>query len=255
MNRHWAQTLLQIQVFTQLLAMAVIGLAAAGATIFTLLSAAGAVPWLTLAAQVGNSDPALSGPIVQLSITLLLLLLCVFLPSNTRILRLEAAHRDFRTGMDDVARAYWAAHAADRAGLFQLEREYDAVRERLRLLRDHPDLSALDGEILELAAQMSHESRELARIYSDDKVAHARENLSLRRHEAEELSDRIARASLATGELRRDLHEVEMDEDLVRARLKRFREDLAEILPAAEGPGVLGEPEARRARMGVVPGE
>ena len=255
MNRHWVQTALWIQSMTHGLAMAMIGVAAAAATVTTLLSAAGALPWLRLEASFAGSDPALAGPVTQLFITLFLLLLCVFLPSGARVMRLEAAHRDFAVGMEDVTRAYWYAHAADRAGVFRLDREYDAVRERIHFLQDHPDLADLDAELLELAAQMSHESRDLARLYSDEKVAHAKESLAHRRLEAEELRSRIERASVATAEIRRELTEVELDEDLVKARLKRFREELAELLPSIDSVGVLGEPEERRARMNVVAGE
>ena len=66
--------------------------------------------------------------------------------------------------MWDVAQAYQAAHAADRDGVFNLPSEFDSVRERIEHLRRHPDLGRLKPEILELAAQISHESRELAGV-------------------------------------------------------------------------------------------
>ena len=43
-----------------------------------------------------------------------------------------------------VARAYRHAHAADRAGVFALSSEFDAMRARLEHLRKHPDLSHLE---------------------------------------------------------------------------------------------------------------
>ncbi len=49
---------------------------------------------------------------------------------------LENSHRRFSPGMQDVARAHAAAHAADRTGVFQLSSEFDALRERLAYLRD-----------------------------------------------------------------------------------------------------------------------
>ncbi len=100
-------------------------------------------------------------------------MLCFFLPSNARIMRLENSHRRFSIGMRDVAQAYHFAHAADREGIFQMSSEFDAVRECLAYLRDHPDLESLEPALLEAAAQMSHISRELADVYADEKVARA----------------------------------------------------------------------------------
>ncbi|MFC2968339.1 hypothetical protein [Acidimangrovimonas pyrenivorans] len=72
-----------------------------------------------------------------------------------------------------AARALARAHGGDREGVFALSSEFDSMRERLTHLRKHPDLSGLEPELLELAAQMSHLSRDLARVYSDEKVARA----------------------------------------------------------------------------------
>ena len=49
--------------------------------------------------------------------------------------------------------------------------EFDAVRERLAYLHDHHDLDSLEPSVLEVAAQMSHQSRELSDIYSDEKLS------------------------------------------------------------------------------------
>ena len=243
------------QNWSQVFAIAAFSLAAVTAVGATLLSAAGALPWLELPLRFGTADVPYAGAALQVGLTIILLLLCAFLPSSIRVLRLEATHRDFAVRMDDVARAYWMAHAADRGGAFQLPREYDAVRERLQFLKAHPDLEDLDHGILELAAEMSHESRELAQIYSDEKLNRAREVLALRRHEAEELNERIAHAHAATLEIRKLKDEVDFEEDVVRARIERLREDLAEILPFHDIPDPDAAPEERRARLGVVPGE
>lgn len=242
-----------IQLVTQLVGMSVLAALTAVSVGSTLLSAAGVIPWLNLPLMFGETVFLAAGPIAQVALSVLLLALCGFMPSALRITRLEAAHRDFRIGMEDVARAYWTAHAADRAGTFKLGREYDSVRERLIFLRDHPDLDELDPALLEVAAQMSHESRELANIYSDEKVARAKETLALRRDEAARLDERIAHAHTVTADLRRSLEDVEADEDILRSRLSRLREEMSEIsgmLSATEGT-----PEFRRANIGVVPGE
>ena len=50
-------------------------------------------------------------------------------------------------------------------------------RERLVWLRRHPDLGSAEPEILELAAQMSHESRTLAQTFSTERVERCRERI------------------------------------------------------------------------------
>ena len=178
-----------------------------------------------------------------------------FLPASRRVMRLEESHRDFSMRMEDIASAYWIAHAADREGLFDMRREFDAVRERILFLRRHPDLEDLDPELLELAAQMSHESRELAEIYSDTKVSRAREMLQLRRDEAEQLSERIARAHAVTDEIKRTLEAVEVEEDIARSRLERLRGELAELMPAVEGALRPAKGNAVRPRLRVAKGD
>lgn len=249
MTKGWKEAFGDMQVWAHAAGFFLIAASAGVAVAATALGAAGLLPWPEIAVSYGGAEIAGAGALVQIAVTILLLLLCLFLPSVARILRLEASHRTFAIGMEDVTRAYRAVHAADREGVFTLSREYDAVRERLAFLRAHPDLGALDGQVLELAAQMGHEARELARIYSDDKVRRARESLEARRHLAEELDRRISEAHCVTAELRRELDAVEIDEDMVRSRLARLRAEIAELTPASETP------RARRSRIGVVPGE
>lgn len=122
---------------------------------------------------IGGTAWPNAGRVAQVGPTALALLLCVCLPANARIMALETSHRRFNMGMQDVARAYALAHGADRAGLFRLSSEFDAVRERLIYRRDHPDLGSLEPDLLEVAAQMPHVSQELAEICSDEKVARA----------------------------------------------------------------------------------
>jgi chromosome segregation ATPase len=157
--------------------------------------------------------------------------LCFFLPSNTRILRLERSHRDFRLSMADVTEAYRLAHSADRAGVFALSGEFDAMRERLHHLRRHPDLAALEPDLLEVAAQMSLASRDLARTYAEEKVTRAKEFLKARQQEAAAFQDRLTMATYACSELKRWLQDIEADETVAAKQLERLERDLREILP------------------------
>lgn len=207
-----------------------------GLAAWTALGAAGSVPMLSVPAVVGV-NPVDAGPLLQIGAAIVLLAIVALLPGLARVRRLEAAHRSFRVGMEDVSRAYWAAHAADRAGLFALGREFDAVRERLEFLRRHPDLGAHEPELLELAAQMSAEARELAAIYSDEKVARAETMLAERRMEVERLTGLVERAHGVTRDLRRALDEVTLDEDVARARIDRLREEIGALWEEIERGG------------------
>ena len=153
---------------------------------------------------------------------------------NDRVLRLENSHRRFRVTMWDVAQAYQAAHAADRDGCFSLKSEFDSVRERLEHLRRHPDLGKLEPEILEMAAQMSHESRELGEIYSTERVERARQFLQQRQEEADQMTERVRAASMACRDLKGRLERVEIEEDGARSELARFKEELEPLLDALE---------------------
>ena len=133
--------------------------------------------------------------------------------------------------MDDVSEAYQAAHKADRKGVFAKAREFDAMRDRMAYLRDHPDLAQLEPGLLELASQMSFESRELADIYSDEKIERANTFLRQRKQELEAYQDRITAAHRATSEIREWMAQIEMDENVVEAQLDRLENDLRDVLP------------------------
>lgn len=197
----------------------------------TIAAALGRMPWLEFSVAYGGILYGNAGQIAQIGLTVLAVLLCVFLPANARIMALETSHRPFNIGMQDVARAYHAAHAADRAGLFRLSSEFDAVRERLAYLSDNPDLGSLEPDLLEVAAQMSHISRELAEVYSDDRIARARSFLTQRQQEVEAFNARIDQAKQITRELKHWSHEVELEESVAASQLQRLRDDLREVLP------------------------
>jgi len=199
--------------------------------IWTMLAALGIWSWLGLDLRLGETAIQSAGQLVQIGLTALAVGLCVFLPANARILKLEKAHREFSLDMGDIAKAYQISHQSDRKGVFTLSEEFDAVRERLLHLRKHPDLGNLEPEILDLAAQMSFQSRDLAKIYSDDRVERARLFLTHRQQEAEQMSDRLSAARVTCDELRRWLEDVEAEERIAAQQIKRLEEDLFELLP------------------------
>jgi hypothetical protein len=224
------------QVIVQRATLASILLLAISGVVWSLAAAVGFAPWLRLDVGLGDVSTD-AGVAVQLALTLLLLGLCFFVPMNDRVMRLENSHRTFRVTMWDVAQAYQAAHAADRDGCFTLKSEFDSVRERLEHLRRHPDLGKLEPEILEIAAQMSHESRDLADIYSTERVERAQQFLRQRQEEADQMTDRVRTASATCRELKGWLERVEFDEDRARSELARFRDELEPLLHALElGP-------------------
>lgn len=220
-----------IQYFMHRLCVLAFALTALVLVVLTALAAFGSVPWLGLSVTVGDTVFDQAGKFTQIGGTALAVMLCFFLPANARIMKLETSHRRFTIGMHDVARAYALAHAADREGVFHLSSEFDAVRERLAYLRDHPDLESLEPQLLEVAAQMSHISRELAEIYSAEKVERARDCLRQRQREVARFNTRIDAAKQITSELKHWLHEVELEEAVAASQLQRLREDLDEVLP------------------------
>ena len=143
------------------------------------LAAFGVLPWLSIPLSFSDGTVFAAGPFVQIALTALSVLLVAYMPANWRVLALENSHRAFDMRMEDVANAYWAAHEADRSGVFKLKSEFDAVKERMMFLRDHPDLGHLEPDILESAAKMSRISEDLAERYSDDAVARVLGNVIL----------------------------------------------------------------------------
>ncbi len=133
--------------------------------------------------------------------------------------------------MSDVSRAYGAVHAADRGDTFRISSEFDAVRERLAYLRDHPDLSTLEPAVLEIAAQMSYVSKELAQVYSDERITRARGFLEQRQFELDQFNARLDQAKVASTEMKHWLHEIELEESVAAAQLDRLRDELKDVLP------------------------
>ena len=233
MSQHIARWTYLSQVIVQRVTLvSILSLAVAGAA-WSLAAAVGLAPWLRLDVGLGGASID-AGFAVQVALTLLLLGLCFFVPMNDRVMRLENSHRTFRVTMWDVAQAYQAAHAADRDGCFSLKSEFDSVRERIEHLRRHSDLGKLEPEVLEMAAQMSHESRELGEIYSTERVERARQFLQQRQEEADQMTERVRAASTACRDLKGRLERVEIEEDGARSELARFKEELEPLLDALE---------------------
>jgi hypothetical protein len=220
-----------IQFLMQRLALVVFAVAALALLGATLGAAFGALPWIQVTARWDGVIVSDAGMYLQIGITGLAVGICFFLPSNRRIIQLENSHRQFSIGMDDVSRAYGAVHAADRGDTFRISSEFDSVRERLAYLRDHPDLSSLEPAVLEIAAQMSHISKELAEVYSDERIERARGFLQQRQFELEQFNSRLDQAKGVSTELKHWVHEIELEESVAAAQLDRLREDLKDVLP------------------------
>lgn len=231
------QALSQTASFAQTLAMALVALAAAVSLIATILAFTGHLPWPAISVSYGTADLPWFGQALQIGVTALLVLLVATFPAAHRVMRLETSHRRFEIGMDDITRAYRAAHMADRAEMFGMHREFDAVRERYKHLRDLPELADIDAELLTVAAQMSEQSRELAQTFSDEKVARAKDSLKQRLRDTETLQTRIQGAHAAIREIRRLMDEVDIEESTVAAQMQRLREELAELDGFRPDPG------------------
>lgn len=202
------------------------GLAAyAGAAFF------GWVPHPSIGLTVDGQPVDGGGLYLTVAVVFALLALCLFLPANFRMLRLERSHRAFALSMEDIARAYRIVHASDRRGVFTIAGEFEAMKERMDHLRRHPDLAHLEPELLQVAAQMSLESRELARLYSTERVERARTFLRQRQEEVEAFADRIKLARATCDELRRWLTDIEAEEHQSQVQIRRLEADLKEILP------------------------
>lgn len=223
--------------FLQLISTFLLILLAFGLTGLTIASLAGVLPWLDLPVSVSGVGVPQAGMIAQIAFTVLILLLVGFLPGNSRMRRLEVTNRDFHLSMDDVTQAYALVHAADREGTFQLSREFDAMRDRIEWMRNHPDLSGMEHDVLQVAAQMSVESRDLAEVYSDEKVSRARSFLRQRQTEVEDYRARISMAQATVQEIKRWMQAVSVEEGLAEKQLERLQKDLAEVTDALKLTG------------------
>ena len=220
----------------QRLSLVLFAVLALALIVFTALAIFGAVPWVTLPLEWNGTAIPDAGIYAQVGLTIFALALCFFLPSNWRIMRLEESHRKFELGVDDVTRAYHAAHAADREGLFRTHDAFEDMHDRLMFMRDHPDLGTLEPELLELAAKMSHISRDLAEAYSDERIQRARSFLKERQFEIERFNDRLAHAKAIQSEFTNWINRIELDENVARTQMERLLDELETMLPELNKP-------------------
>jgi hypothetical protein len=230
------RTFLDIRTLVQQLAMLLFLALAIGLTCATALALMGVLPWPEIILFWNQTQLATAGMWMQIALTVFAITLCFFLPSNARIMRLETSHRRFNIAMEDITRAYIAAHAADRDGTFQLTDEFEQMRTRLAFLRDHPDLGDLEPELLELAAQMSFQARDLAERYSDKRVARARGFLEQRQQELERFNERLEDAKAINAEFRLWLNRIELEESVATSQLERLLNEFEKLLPELNAP-------------------
>ncbi|MCT8160048.1 DNA repair protein [Pseudoruegeria sp. SHC-113] len=242
MQRHTDSVFFQFQRGLQALSLFLIVAMAVALVGSSLLAALGLSPWLYLPLRFGDTVYPQAGMWLQIGVAGLFLALCFYIPANRRMVQLERSHRDFSMTMDDVARAYAISHDADRRSTFMLRSEFDAVRERIVYLRQHPELDTLEPEILQVAAQMSQQSRDIAEIYSDEKVDRAKTFLRQRQQEVERFQEQLDIATRTVKEIKRWLHEVELEEHVVQVQLDRLSKDLTDVLPQIGFQSPLGRP-------------
>lgn len=204
---------------------------AVGVSVHCLGAVAGIWSWPELGLVLDGAAVPAAGMWAEIGLAVLLVGLMFFLPANARMLALEQSHRTFDLNMRDVTRAYHIAHAADRATAFRLVSEFDAVKERLAFLRRHPDLDSLEPELLEIAARMSFASRDLARVYSEEKVSRARLFLRQRHEEIETFSERLNDARAVVEDLKARALELDLAEEQSQRDITRLRADLERVLP------------------------
>lgn len=202
-----------------------------GLLAYCLACALGWAEWLVFPLKFGAAPTIEAGWMVQTAMAVLIFGLAVFLPANRRILALETSHRRFSVNMKDIARAYDAVHRADRDGAFKLASEFDAVRERIAYLRHHPDLSSLEPDVLEVAAQMGVISRDMAATYSTEKVDRARAFLTQRQQEIDLFQERLEEAKIIANDIHNWSMRVELEEDVARSEIRRLRDMLDDALP------------------------
>lgn len=204
---------------------------AASMVAFTACSALGVCAWLEIPLQYRGEPVVQAGMLVQIGVTALLVAMCFFVPTNQRVMQLEAAHHSFSMRMEDIARAYAIAHQDDRKRLFNCLSEFDAVKERIDHLHCHPDLGALEPDILEIAAKMSRVSQDLAEAYSDEKVERAYDFLRQRQTEIATFQERLDHARALHSDIKQWANRLEMDEAVANSQLHRLLEDLEQVLP------------------------
>ena len=217
---------------TMRLTQTILLLAALAACAAVGLAVAEAVPWLTLPLTFTDGTVVEAGPGVQVGLAALLVTLCGTMPAGVRVLRLETSHRSFQTSMEDVAHAFYVAHAADRRGVFRIPTEFDAVRERLSFLRHHPGPGrAAAGRPGAGRPDEPYRPRPWPRSIPTrrwPRRASASCSAATRRPAWRPTRSRAMRV---TKDIARDLRDVESAEDLASERILELRAELDVLLP------------------------
>lgn len=78
---------------------------------------------------------------------------------------------------------------------------------------------------------MSHISKELAEVYSDDRITRARGFLEQRQYELQQFNVRLEQAKAVSTEMKHWLHEIELEESVAAAQLDHLRDELKNVLP------------------------
>jgi hypothetical protein len=207
-------------------------LLAVGFSIDTVLDATGQLPWKHLTDPIDSYIVKDNGIILQISICLFLVLAALLLSTLSRLARLERLQKTSALSLPDIATAYRLSHAADRKGAFALVGEFDQMRLRMDHLRNHPDLQDLQDDLLMIAAQMSMQTRDLARIYSDENVNGATDFLHQRQLDVQALSDQLTIARTTCDELRACTTTIDADDDQIRQHIEQLEHELKDILPS-----------------------
>lgn len=226
-----SESFAQIMDYVQSVVLILLGALIVCSATVTVLCALGVLPWLEVEARIGGALIPGFGPALQVLFTLFCIALLAALPGTARVLRLERSHRRFDVTMADIARAYEATHRADREGVFTLRDDFSSVKERLAYLRDHQSLAHLEPEVMEIAAQMSFLSRDLAEVYSDEAVARARAFLKAREEEIARQRDEIDAALVAAEEIKRWSEGLNSQEVQAKQLIDRIGRDLEQVLP------------------------
>lgn len=226
----WAALAVLRLAFQQISLFLIVAIATALAA-YTGAALLGMADWPNIPLAVGDTFYPDAGYYILLGLTVFAFAMCFFIPTNRRIMALENSHRRFHIGMQDVAHAYALAHQEDRENAFKLKSEFDSIRARLQFLREHPDLSSLEPAVLEVAAQMSHVSEELAQIYSEDSITRARDFLAERQAEVEKFNSRLEEAKRQASEIRQLTGAIEMEESVAQSQLNRLQQELEELIP------------------------
>ena len=237
--------------FAQATGLVVVIVFAIASVLTTALSAFGILPWLSLSMGFGETPWPYAGMALQIGLSVLLLSLLAILPASFRVMQLEYAHRRFEIDMDDITRAYRAAHMADRAETFEMQREFDAVRERYRFLKEQPSFDEMDDLLLTIAAQMSEQSREMADRFSDTRLQRLREQLRHRRQEVDALLDRSTTLRQKASKLKTVSDDIQDDEARAIANLMAAQDDVLPRRPVIAGDNVEHMQDFRvRSRLG-----